>query len=119
MPTTTCTTAISTSTIPIVIPTTTSMPINPPPAPIPLPQWQSPMAPCFDPKNPSTLCMYLSDYESLAKAVQLTLGECLAQSTCYLTEEDKDDWENLPEFGATHPDWDTFKQALFREYPNA
>jgi len=63
--------------------------------------------------------MYLSDYESLAKAVQLTLGECLAQSTCYLTEEDKDDWENLPEFGATLPDWDTFKQALFREYPNA
>jgi len=50
------------------------------------------MAPCFDPKNPSTLCMYISDYESLAEVVQLTLGECLAQSMHYLTKEDKDDW---------------------------
>ena len=83
------------SAFPTVMPATTSMLVNPPPAPIPLPQWQSPTAPHFNPKNPSTLCMYLSDYESLAKAVQLTLGEHLAQSTCYLIEEDKDDWENL------------------------
>src|SRR5882724_7848520 len=54
----------------------------------------------------------------MAKVAHLTLGEHLAQSTCYLTEEDKDDWENLPEFEATFPDWVTFKQALFREYPN-
>ena len=101
------------------MPATTSMHINPPPAPIPLPQWQSPMAPHFNPQNPSTLCTYLSDYESLAEPAQLTPDECLAQSTCYLTEEDKDDWENSPEFGATHLDWDMFKQALFREYPNA
>ena len=110
-------TAISTSAIPTVMPTTTSMPANPAPIPIPLPQ--SPITPCFDPKNPSTLCTYLLDYESLAEAVQLTLGKCLAQSTCYLTKEDKDDWVNLTEFGATLPDWDAFKQALFREYPNA
>jgi len=32
----------------------------------------------------------------------------------YLTKEDKDDWENLLEFEATLPDWDTFKEALFR-----
>jgi len=56
------------------------------------------MAPHFDPKNSSTLCMYLLDYEPLAKAAQLTLAERLAQSTQYLTKEDKDDWENLPEF---------------------
>jgi len=75
------------------------------------------MAPHFDSKNPSTLCTYLLDYESQAKVVQLTLAKCLAQSMCYLTKEDKDDWENLPEFEATLPDWDTFKEALFREYP--
>jgi len=45
--------------------------------------------------------------------------EHIAQSTCYLTKEDKVDWENLSEFEATLSDWDTFKQALFREYPNA
>ena len=87
--------------------------------PIPLPQQQSSTAPCFDLHNPSTLSTYLSDYESLAKASQLTLGDCLAQSTRYLTEEDKDDWENLPKFDATHLDWDAFKEALFREYPSA
>jgi len=63
--------------------------------------------------------MYLLDYESLGKAAQLTLAKHLAQSTQYITEEDKDDWENLPEFVDTFPDWDAFKQALFREYPNA
>jgi len=87
--------------------------------PIPLPQQQSPMAPCFDPKNPSTLCTYLLNYESLAKVVQLFLGKCLAQSTCYLTKEDKDDWENLPEFEAMLPDLDVFKEVLFREDPDA
>src|SRR5882724_7734666 len=119
MPATTRATAVSTSAIPTVMPVTTPLPINPPVTPIPLPQRQSPTAPHFDPKNPSTLCTYISDYESLAEAAQLTLAERLAQSTHYLTGEDKDDWENLPEFGATIPDWDTFKQALFREYPNA
>ena len=109
MPTTTHATAISTSAIPTVIPTTTSTPVNPLPAAIPLPQWQSPIAPCFDPQNPSTLCTYLLDYESLAEAAQLTLAEHPAQSTCYLTKEDKDDWENLPEFWATLPDWDPLK----------
>src|SRR5882724_13499910 len=103
MPITTRTTALSTSAIPTVMlpittvlpvntapPITTAPPINPPVIPVPLPQWQSHMAPHFDPKNPSTLCMYLSDYESLAKSVQLTPAECLSQSTCYPTEEDKD-----------------------------
>ena len=51
----------------LVMPTTTSMPANPSPVPIPLPRWQSPTAPHFDTKIPSTLCMYLSDYESLAQ----------------------------------------------------
>src|SRR5882724_2984908 len=125
MPITTHTTALSTSAIPTVMPPTTSMPtttappINPPIVPVPLPQWKSPTAPHFNPKNPSTLCTYLLDYESLAKAAQLTPAKCFAQSTQYLTEEDKYDWENLPEFVDTFPDWDTLKQALFREYPNA
>src|SRR5882724_2074870 len=132
MPITTHTTALSTSAIPTVmlpittvppvntaLPITTAPHVNPPIVPVPLPQWQSPTAPRFDPQNPSTLCTYLSDYESLAGAAQLTLAECLAQSTRYLTKEDKDDWENLPEFTDTFPDWDMFKQALFREYPNA
>ena len=77
------------------------------------------MAPRFDSKTPSTLCTYLSDYESLAEAAQLTPGECLSHSTRYLDEEDKDDWENLMEFEATPPDWAAFKEALFREYPKA
>jgi len=81
MPATTHATAVSTSAIPTAMPTTTSLPINPPMAPIPLPQWKSPTAPHFNPKNPSTLCMYLSDYESLSKAAQLTLAKHFAQST--------------------------------------
>src|SRR5882724_11883261 len=40
-------------------------------------------------------------------------------STHYLTKEDKDAWESLPKFNATLKDWDTFKEALFREYPSA
>ena len=98
MPIITHATALSTSAIPTVmppittvLPITTALPINPPIVPVPLPQWQSSTAPCLDPKNPSTLCMYLSDYESLARAAQLTLAECLAQSTQYITKEDKDD----------------------------
>src|SRR5882724_1630808 len=119
MPTTTRATAVSTSAIPTVMPITTPLPVNPPITPIPLPQRQSPTAPRFDPKNTPTLYTYISDYESLAEAAQLMPAERLAQSTHYLTEEDKDDWENLPEFEATFPDWDAFKEALFREYPNS
>ena len=94
-------------------PITMSMP------PIPLPQWHSSTAPCFNLQNPSTLITYLSDYESLAKSAQLTPGEWLGQSTCYLAKEDKSVWENLPEFIATLQNWDAFKEALFREYPSA
>src|SRR5882724_6047978 len=119
MPPTTRATAVSTSAIPTVMPITTALPVNPPVTPIPLPQRQSPMAPHFYPKNPSTLCTYISDYESLAEVAQLMPAKRLAQSTRYLTEEDKDDWENLSEFEATFQDWDAFKEALFREYPNA
>jgi len=79
-------TAISTSAIPTVMPATTSTHANQAPIPIALPQWQSPMALCFNSKNPSALCMYLSDYESLAEAVQLTLGRHLAMSLHYLTK---------------------------------
>ena len=81
MPATTHATAVSTSAIPTVMPITTALSINPPVTPIPLPQRQSPTAPRFDPKNPSTLCTYISDYELLAKAAQLTPAEQLAQST--------------------------------------
>src|SRR5882672_3977057 len=115
---TTHATALSISAMPI----TTSTPVNPAPAttpPIPLPQRQSSMAPHFNSKTPSTLCTYLSDYESLAEAAQLTPGEHLSHSTRYLDEEDKDNWENLTEFEATPPDWAAFKEALFREYPKA
>src|SRR5882672_6715049 len=115
---TTCATALSTSAMPI----TTSTPINPALAttpPVPLPQRESSMAPHFDSKTPSTLCTYLLDYESLAEAAQLTPGERLSHSTCYLDEEDKDHWENLTEFEAIPPDLAVFKEALFREYPKA
>jgi len=59
------------------------------------------------------------DYESLAEAAQLSPEEHLAQSTHYLTGEDKEDWENLPEFEAMPPNWIIFKEALFQEYPRA
>src|SRR5882724_184058 len=55
----------------------------------------------------------------ITRDILTTPAEHFAQSTRYLTEEEKDDWENQPEFVDTFPDWDTFKQALFREYPNA
>ena len=29
------------------------------------------------------------------------------------------DWETLPEFNAMPPDWKAFKDALFRDYPDA
>src|SRR5882724_6251794 len=104
MPTTTCARAISTSAIPTVMPTTTPTPINPSPVPIPLPQWQSPMAPTLTQKTLQLSAHIFSDYASLAKVAQLTPGKHLAQSTHYLTEEDKYDWANLSEFEATLPD---------------
>ena len=96
--------------------------MNPAPTlmlPIPLPHQQASMAPHFNSKTPSTLRTYLSDYEFLAEAVQLSLKEYLVQSTHYLTGEDKEDWENLLEFEATLPNWILFKEALFWEYPKA
>jgi len=77
--------------------------------PIPLPQWHSSTVPHFNPKKSLNPRYLPSDYESLAESAQLTQGEQLAQSTHYLTEEDKSDWQNLPEFIATLQNWDTFK----------
>src|SRR5882724_4601915 len=123
MPVKTHATAPSTSAMPATTnPVPIPMSLNPIPMsmpPIPLPQRHSSTAPRFNPQNPSTLVTYLSDYESLAESAQLTPGERLAQSTRYLAEEDKSDWENLPKFIATLQDWDAFKEALFREYPSA
>src|SRR5882724_6319251 len=87
---------------------TSGMTMNPAPTlmlPIPLPHQKSSTAPHFGSNIPSTLNTYLSDYESLAEAAQLGPEEHLAQSTRYLTGEDKEDWENLPEFEATPPNW--------------
>src|SRR6266481_9837218 len=86
---------------------------------IPLPHRQSTNAPRFDPENYSTLEVYLLDYELVAKAAHLTPAERLSQSTQYLGKQEKEDWESLPEFHAMPPDWDAFKEALFRDYPNA
>src|SRR5882724_1640942 len=97
--------------------TTNPIPMSMPP--VPLPQLHSSTVPHFDSKNPSTLITYLANYESLAESTQFTLGERLAQSTCYLTEEDKCGWQILPEFIATLQNWNVFKEALFREYPSA
>ena len=33
--------------------------------------------------------------------------------------QEKEDWESLPEYHATLPDWDTFKATFFRDYPDA
>ena len=86
---------------------------------IPLPQCQSPNMLRFDPKDHSTLETYLSDYELAADAAHLTPAERLSQCTRYLGKQEKEDWEGLPEFKAIPPDWDTFKEALFQDYPNA
>ena len=29
------------------------------------------------------------------------------------------DWEGLPKFTATPPDWEAFREALYQDYPNA
>ena len=55
----------------------------------------------------------------MAEAAQLSPEEHLAQSTHYLTGEDKDDWENLPEFEAMPPNWIMFNEALFQDFPKA
>ena len=82
-------------------------------APVPLPHQQAANAPRFDPENHSTLEVYLTDYETAADMAHLTPAECLTQATCYLGKQEKEDWESLPEFHASPPDWDTFKEALF------
>ena len=87
--------------------------------PIPLPVRHSHEAPHFNPACPSTLQDYLYDYELLAEAAQLTPAEQLAKCTCYLERDIRMDWETLPEFKATPPDWKAFKAALFRDYPDA
>ena len=84
-------------------------------APVPLPHRQAANAPRFYPENHSILEVYLMDYKMAADAAHLTPAERLAQATHYLGKQEKEDWESLPEFHATPPDWDTFKEALFRD----
>ena len=90
-----------------------------PPLAVPLPLHQSANAPRFDPTDHSTLQVYLSDYELAADAALLTPVERLSQSTRYLAAQEKEGWESLPKYRATPPDWDAFKAALFRDYPDA
>ena len=90
----------------------------PPPA-VPLPLRQSANTPRFDPSDHSTLQVYLSDYELAADVALLTPVERLSQSTRYLPAQEKEDWESLPKYRATPLDWDAFKAALFRDYPDA
>src|SRR6266481_5202264 len=80
--------------------------------PVPLPVRHSRKAPHFNPACPSTLQDYLYDYELLAEAAQLTPAEQLAKCTRYLERSIRMDWETLPEFQATPPDWKAFKAAL-------
>jgi len=63
--------------------------------------------------------VYLGDYELAAEPAHLTAADKLSQSIHYLEKQEKEDWESLPKFHATPPDWDTFKEALFRDYPEA
>src|SRR6266481_7867192 len=87
--------------------------------PVPLPVRHSRKAPHFNPACPSTLQDYLYDYELLAEATQLTPAEQLAKCTQYLERSIRMDWETLPKFQATPPNWKAFKAALFRDYPDA
>ena len=87
--------------------------------PIALPVQHSRKAPHFDPTCPSTLQDYLYDYELLAEVAQLSPVEHLSKCTRYLERDVRMDWETLPEFKATPPNWKAFKTALFRDYPDA
>ena len=86
---------------------------------IPLPVRYSRESPHFDPACPSTLQDYLYDYELLVEAAQLNPVDQLVNCTHYLKRDIRMDWETLPEFRATPPDWKAFKAALFRDYPDA
>ena len=66
-----------------------------PPVPVPLPHQQAANAPRFDPENHLTLEVYETDYETAADAVHLTPTERLAQATCYLGKQEKEDWETF------------------------
>ena len=90
-----------------------------PPPLVPLPHHHSANAPQFDPCNHSTLEVYLVDYELAAEAAHLTPAKKLSQPTCCMEKQEKEDWESFPEFQATPPDWDAFKEALFRDYMDA
>jgi len=59
------------------------------------------------------------DYKLAAKAAHLIPAEKFLQSTHYLEKQEKEDWDSLPKFQAMPPDWDAFKEALFRDYPDA
>ena len=47
------------------------------------------------------------------------MAKNLLQSSCYLEKQEKEDWESFPEFQAMLHDWDTVKEALYRDYPDA
>jgi len=89
-----------------------------PPPPVLIPHQHSANAPQFDPHKHSTLEVYLADYELAAKAAHLTAADKISQSTRYLEKQEKEDWESFPKFQATPPDWDAFKEALIRDYPD-
>ena|SRR5882724_10503515 len=111
MPTTTHATAVSTLSIPTVMPATTSTPIT----------MSMPITP------PVLLFHFLNGNHLLLPALipkTLQLSACISQIISHwprwhnlpqpnilhslLVMENKDDCENLPEFGATFPDWDVF-----------
>ena len=86
--------------------------------PVALPVQHTCGAPHFDPAYPLTIQDYLFDYELLEEVAQLNPVDQLAKCTHYLERDIKMDWETLPEFKATPPDWKAFKAALVRYYPD-
>ncbi|KAF7334881.1 hypothetical protein MSAN_02357600 [Mycena sanguinolenta] len=92
-------------------------PITPPPA---MPSRNDPIAPIFDSQKPRELRRYFCDLEFLLSRSHVTGDfEKKSHATRFLSIDDQDLWESIPEFNDPAASFAQFTAAIFRLYPEA
>ncbi|KAF7372533.1 hypothetical protein MVEN_00115500 [Mycena venus] len=98
------------------------VPVPPPPPPPPpeMPARSDPSAPAFDSQQPQTLARYFSDLAFLFSRSCITVhAEQKFFATRYLSHDDQELWECVPEFSDSAIPFVQFRTAIFRLYPDA
>ncbi|KAF7344307.1 hypothetical protein MVEN_01722300 [Mycena venus] len=85
-----------------------------------MPARNDPSAPVFDSQQPQTLARYFSDLAFLFSRSRITVhAEQKFFATRYLSQDDQELWECVPEFSDLAIPFVQFRAAIFRLYPDA